>query len=101
MWRLTGDPAWQEKAWRMFQRVVRHTGAAPGSKTDQVAAAAVEDVTQPEGVTPMDVMESFWLAETLKYFYLIFDEWDVLSLDDWVFNTEAHPFRRADFTPPK
>lgn len=41
-----------------------------------------------------DSMESFWLAETLKYFYLLFAEPDVISLDEWVFNTEAHPFRR-------
>lgn len=37
-------------------------------------------------------MQSFWLAETLKYFYLIFSESDLVSLDDYVFNTEAHPF---------
>lgn len=37
-------------------------------------------------------MESFWLAETLKYFYLLFeDDPNVLPLDEWVFNTEAHP----------
>jgi hypothetical protein len=37
-------------------------------------------------------MESFWLAETLKYFYLLFeDDPSVLPLDEWVFNTEAHP----------
>jgi mannosyl-oligosaccharide alpha-1,2-mannosidase len=37
-------------------------------------------------------MESFWLAETLKYFYLLFeDDPAVLPLDQWVFNTEAHP----------
>jgi len=37
-------------------------------------------------------MESFWLAETLKYFYLLFeDDPNVLPLDQWVFNTEAHP----------
>jgi mannosyl-oligosaccharide alpha-1,2-mannosidase len=41
-----------------------------------------------------DSMESFWLAETLKYFYLCFEEWDIVSLDDWVLNTEAHPLRR-------
>ena len=36
---------------------------------------------------------SFWLAETLKYLYLLFeDDESVLSFDDWVFNTEAHPF---------
>lgn len=26
-----------------------------------------------------------------RYLYLLFCEDDVLSLDDWVFNTEAHP----------
>ena len=37
-------------------------------------------------------MESFWLAETLKYFYLLFeDDQGVLPFDEWVFNTEAHP----------
>ncbi|CAK7208260.1 hypothetical protein SCUCBS95973_000042 [Sporothrix curviconia] len=95
MWRLTGDTAWQEKAWHMFQRVVRHTGAAPNSKPDQVAAAAIDDVTRADSTALMDRMESFWLAETLKYFYLVFEDFDVLSLDEWVFNTEAHPFRRT------
>lgn len=37
--------------------------------------------------------QSFWMAETLKYFYLIFSEPDLISLDDYVFNTEAHPLR--------
>ena len=41
-----------------------------------------------------DNMESFFLAETLKYFYLVFSDPEFLNLDDWVFNTEAHPFRR-------
>jgi mannosyl-oligosaccharide alpha-1,2-mannosidase len=35
--------------------------------------------------------QSFFLAETLKYLYLIFSDDNVISLDDWVFNTEAHP----------
>lgn len=38
-------------------------------------------------------MESFWLSETLKYLYLLFDDDDHgLNLSDVVFNTEAHPF---------
>jgi len=44
-------------------------------------------------VVQTDNMESFWTAETLKYFYLIFEDSDVVSLDEWVLNTEAHPFR--------
>jgi len=39
-----------------------------------------------------DKMESFFLAETLKYLLLLFDDDDVLPLTDVVFNTEAHPF---------
>ena len=51
---------------------------------------------------PYDRMESFFLAETLKYLYLLFCDDDVISLDEYVFNTEAHPLsirgkgRRSD-----
>jgi len=41
-----------------------------------------------------DSEESFWLAETLKYFYLIFEDPEKWNLDDWVLNTEAHFFKR-------
>jgi len=37
------------------------------------------------------------LAETLKYLYLIFADDSLISLDDYVFNTEAHPL--PIFTP--
>lgn len=38
------------------------------------------------------LQESFWLAETLKYLWLLFsDDPSLLPLDKWVFNTEAHP----------
>lgn len=40
-----------------------------------------------------DKQQSFLLAETMKYLYLIFSDGDDMHLDEWVFNTEAHPFR--------
>ena len=40
-----------------------------------------------------DSMESFFLAETLKYAYLLFAPENTLDLNKVVFNTEAHPFR--------
>ncbi|GJN83971.1 hypothetical protein PLIIFM63780_007522 [Purpureocillium lilacinum] len=87
MWRLTGRVEFQEDAWDMFRAV------ANGTRTEH-ANAAVLDVTREANPLPMeDYMESFWLAETLKYFYLVFSSPDVVSLDDFVFNTEAHPFR--------
>lgn len=37
------------------------------------------------------MMESFFLAETLKYLYLLFDNnQNVSSFDAYVFNTEGH-----------
>lgn len=38
-------------------------------------------------------LQSFFLAETLKYLYLLFSPPEVMPLTDWVFNTEAHPLR--------
>ena len=40
-----------------------------------------------------DVQQSFFIAETLKYLYLLFSDDSVLPLDQWVtrvFNTETH-----------
>lgn len=35
--------------------------------------------------------DSYFLAETLKYLYLLFLDDDIVPLEKWVFNTEAHP----------
>jgi mannosyl-oligosaccharide alpha-1,2-mannosidase len=86
MYRTTGDKKWQDKGWTMFEAVDRAT------RTD-LAHAGVKDVTSQLG-EQQDTMESFWLAETLKYYYLLFSEPELISLDEWVLNTEAHPFRR-------
>jgi hypothetical protein len=42
-----------------------------------------------------DSMESFFLAETLKYLYLLFAPPETLNFDAVTFNTEAHPLRRT------
>lgn len=73
------------------------TSILPYVRTEH-AHSAITDVTIPLDKARKsiqdDTMESFWLAETLKYFYLLFEEPGVLSLDEWVLNTEAHAFRR-------
>lgn len=76
MYRITGDESWREKGWTMFNAVDRAT------KTD-VAHAAVKDVTS-QLMEQDDTMESFWLAETLKYYYLLFSDPSLISLDEFV-----------------
>ncbi|TAQ90382.1 hypothetical protein B7494_g1297 [Chlorociboria aeruginascens] len=87
MYRMTGKQEYADAAWRMFQAVENI------SRTD-IAASEVSDVTAKE-IHLADSMESFWLAETLKYFYLCFEDFGVVSLDEFVLNTEAHPLRRG------
>lgn len=86
MYRITGDKTWQDKAWRMFQAIESH------AKTN-IAYAVVKDVREKQSELT-DTMESFWTGETLKYFFLIFSEPDLVNLDEFVLNTEAHPLRR-------
>ena len=76
MYRLTGEEYWREKGWKMFTAIQAHTST-------ELANTAIDDVTKriPK---PLDEMESFWLAETLKYFYLLFSEPSLVSLDEWV-----------------
>ncbi|KAI9837879.1 MAG: hypothetical protein M1837_002699 [Sclerophora amabilis] len=87
LYRISGNTTLQDEAWDMFTTIEKYT------KTE-LANSAINDVTQtvPKHT---DSMESFWLAETLKYFYLIFCEPDVVSLDEYVLNTEAHTLKRT------
>jgi ER degradation enhancer, mannosidase alpha-like 2 len=53
-------------------------------------------VTKEKG----DHMPSFFLAETLKYLYLLFSDDRAIDFDRVVFNTEAHPLFRTS-SPPR
>lgn len=89
LWRITKNEKYREWGWEMFQSFEKHTRVESGY-------VSLSDVT----VTPPEIrgkMETFFLAETLKYFYLLFSNEDFLPLDKIVFNTEAHPLPR--FTP--
>lgn len=72
----------------MFTSIEKHCRAP-------LAYGAIDDIrsTNPR---VLNEMESFWTGETLKYFYLLFSEPDLVSLDRYVFNTEAHPLLRPD-----
>ncbi|KAK3821459.1 MAG: mannosyl-oligosaccharide 1,2-alpha-mannosidase IB [Benniella sp.] len=86
LYRLTGDKKYQDQAWEIFQSLEK------SCRTD-IAYSGLSDVSRPGSHD--DKMESFFLAETMKYLYLIFSLPDVISLDNFVLNTEAHPIRRT------
>jgi hypothetical protein len=84
MWKLTGDETFRVYAYNIFQSFEKYTRISDGGYS------SISDVTK-KSESYRDHMESFFLAETLKYFYLIFTNDDLVPLDKFVFNTEAHP----------
>ncbi len=88
LYHFTGKPAYQEMAARYWADIKKHC------RTD-VAFTSIKDVRTME---QKDYMPTFFFAETMKYLYLVFSEGTGrFNLDDHVFNTEAHPFRRGSF----
>ncbi|KAL3426365.1 glycosyl hydrolase family 47 [Phlyctema vagabunda] len=88
MYRITEDPIYREWGWEIFRAFQRHSVVQDGE-----GYMCLNDVNAVPP-TRRDNMESFWLAETLKYLYLLFSPTDLLPLDEVVFNTEAHIFPR-------
>lgn len=86
LYHLTGDPIYREWGWEVFQAIERYCRTEAGY-------GGLRDVSVTSQ-TPDNKMESFFLAETLKYLYLIQDPDTPLDLKDThVINTEAHPMR--------
>ncbi|XP_071782759.1 mannosyl-oligosaccharide 1,2-alpha-mannosidase IA isoform X2 [Centroberyx gerrardi] len=83
MWRLTHDPKYREWGWEAVEALEQHCRVDSGFSgiRDVYATAVGHD----------NMQQSFFLSETLKYLYLLFSDDDLLPLEDWVFNTEAHP----------
>uniref|UniRef100_A0A8C5G8J5 alpha-1,2-Mannosidase n=1 Tax=Gouania willdenowi TaxID=441366 RepID=A0A8C5G8J5_GOUWI len=83
MWRLTHDPKYREWGWEAVEALEQHCKVESGF-------SGIRDVYTTM-VSHDNMQQSFFLSETLKYLYLLFSDDDLLSLEDWVFNTEAHP----------
>lgn len=83
MWRLTHDPKYREWGWEAVEALEQHCRVEAGF-------SGIRDVYTMT-VSHDNMQQSFFLSETLKYLYLLFSDDDLLSLEDWVFNTEAHP----------
>jgi mannosyl-oligosaccharide alpha-1,2-mannosidase len=83
LWRMTKEQKYRDWAWEMVEALEKHCRTENGySGLRDVGSDGNKD----------DVQQSFFFAETLKYLFLIFSDDDLLPLDKYVFNTEAHPF---------
>jgi mannosidase alpha-like ER degradation enhancer 2 len=80
----TKDPRYLEMGRTMFDALRKHC------RTPSGYTVLRNVVTKEKG----DRMHSFWLAETLKYLYLLAKP-DAIDFERVVFNTEAHPLRKV------
>jgi hypothetical protein len=86
---FTGDKKYKEMASQYFSDIMSYC------RTD-VAFTNIKDVRTKE---QKDHMETFFLAETMKYLYLTFANPEGINPRECVFSTEAHPFRKQGFQP--
>lgn len=82
---FTNEPRYLEMGRTFFDGLTKYC-------RNQFAYSSLSDVQKK---TQDDRMESFFLAETLKYLYLLFAPPNTIDLKTVVFNTEAHPIRRT------
>jgi hypothetical protein len=85
LFHFTSEPRYRQMGETIFNDFVQHCRVETGY-------AALQNVVTKE---KRDEMESFALAETFKYFYLLFAAPETLDFEKIVFNTEAHPLRRT------
>jgi mannosidase alpha-like ER degradation enhancer 2 len=83
LYRTTKDPRYPEMGRTFFESLGRYC------RTDSGYTVLKSVVTKEKG----DLMPSYFLAETLKYLYLLLAPDPTLDFPSVVFNTEAHPLR--------
>lgn len=90
--RITGDKKFRDMAWDAFTAIKRYAAT-------KIAIAGVQNVNDlSTGL--FDQTETYFFSETLKYLYLIFSEAKDYSLDEYVFTTEGHIFKRGSGAMP-
>ncbi|KAI6651948.1 hypothetical protein LOD99_4827 [Oopsacas minuta] len=85
LYKVTGDRIYQEWGWEIFNAFEKITRIATGGYS------SINNVRSETHPHYRDLMESFFLGETLKYLFLLFSEDEsLLPLNSILFNTEAH-----------
>ncbi|HQU86905.1 MAG TPA: glycoside hydrolase family 47 protein [Pyrinomonadaceae bacterium] len=85
LYHYTKDEKYVEMGKTFFEDTVKYC------KTD-VAYTGLKSVVTKE---KNDYMHSFFFAETLKYYYLLFSPPKTLDFNKTIFNTEAHPIKKT------
>lgn len=104
MWKVTSDEIWRQRGWEIYQSIEKYcrTPAGYASVFNVGQNEPVHSESMPRSaqfLMPTQVcfmtdwfvmfwrMYSYFMAETLKYIFLLFTDKDPISFDKWMFNT--------------
>lgn len=80
-YRASGDRSWLQAGMTFLESIEKFSRTECGY-------ASIKNINDKE---LEDSMPSFFLSETCKYLYLLFDEDNFIHSRDYIFSTEAHP----------
>jgi ER degradation enhancer, mannosidase alpha-like 2 len=83
LYQYTKDEKYLEMGKEMFESIVKYCRTETGY-------TALKNMVSK---TKNDFMDSYFLAETMKYAYLLFADEKTLDFKNTIFTTEAHPLR--------
>jgi hypothetical protein len=84
---VSGNPRYQLYGWQIAQKI-------DACCKSQFGYSTLIDVTDAH--SRQDNQPSYFLAETLKYLYLLFSAKDDLPANKFVMNTEGHPLKHRN-----
>jgi hypothetical protein len=97
----TGERAYADWGWEMFTAFERAAKVPSGGYSGVVDVEPGPGTGRASAIAWDDQQPSWWTAETLKYFWMLFaEDGDVRTggglltpPGEWVLNTEAHPLK--------
>jgi hypothetical protein len=91
LWRVTGLEYYREMGWKIFQNIETYCKVSSGGYSGLLDVSISQSDLSTNG---NDLQQSYFIAETLKYLFLLFSPNSTISLDHYVFTTEGHPLTK-------
>ncbi|CCF57747.1 hypothetical protein KAFR_0D01000 [Kazachstania africana CBS 2517] len=88
MYRLTGESKWRKMGATILDLTLQHL------QENNNGAKGVWHISEYNSSS--DEVPTYWLSQTLKYFYLLFSDTDDYSLNSFVITNSGHLMKRAD-----
>ena len=88
MYRITGDAKWREMGKTLFHNTLA------SMETLNQRAKGIWEIKEIQNTESKENVPSKWYSQTLKYYYLLFSDFKMYSLDDYILTSGGHFMKR-------